>query len=638
MHYPPPPSLGHPPPPARPLGYATFPHMPGMLAQPAPPPFPPTAPPSINFARPPAAYASHAPHMQSQGLPAPPPPLAMHWGPQMWPAQPPMPPWPAQHRPPPPPFHTAPYGAGGRGGGGGGRARRGRGRGGGAGGRAGGGYAHAAGPSTQHATLGVGVPPVERATRPADSRSSAELRCEPCDRSFGSVKDHAAHLSTHVRCPHCAFEGCRRAVNIHQQDAHGTGPGAARGLGGGAGARVGSVRADEAEDDGAERSEDEEECFVRQRAATGAIPTAPSCSPAETPEELAAYLAARKRFYPTAANVARKVRRRSRAARVRARALSRPRRPATERCEQSPPPAERARKGRAVGARARQRAAQLAPSPRVARAPPPRAQAQALAEAAARGELPKEHQRKRGRDAGAAEGGRGGGGKRGGPRRACPFFISPRGCRNGARCKFAHGDETPAALTPANAPPAVAPAAASAAPAAAPLGALAGLIAAYGESSRSSVAPDDGATLGVIESADNVPDETSDAANPLTHAAAAGGAAAGYADEPRSGEPVGCAATVRAASTADAGARASVGAALPDEHRKPAAASCDRIAARAAPHERAQQPARAESVRHSAPTLLQKLLAKEIRAEKSLVLQCIRHITSHDFLHVADRQ
>ncbi|KAG8457346.1 hypothetical protein KFE25_014075 [Diacronema lutheri] len=570
MHYPPPPSLGHPPPPARPLGYATFPHMPGMLAQPAPPPFPPTAPPSINFARPPAAYASHAPHMQSQGLPAPPPPLAMHWGPQMWPAQPPMPPWPAQHRPPPPPFHTAPYGAGGRGGGGGGRARRGRGRGGGAGGRAGGGYAHAAGPSTQHATLGVGVPPVERATRPADSRSSAELRCEPCDRSFGSVKDHAAHLSTHVRCPHCAFEGCRRAVNIHQQDAHGTGPGAARGLGGGAGARVGSVRADEAEDDGAERSEDEEECFVRQRAATGAIPTAPSCSPAETPEELAAYLAARKRFYPTAANVARK--------------------------------------------------------------------AQALAEAAARGELPKEHQRKRGRDAGAAEGGRGGGGKRGGPRRACPFFISPRGCRNGARCKFAHGDETPAALTPANAPPAVAPAAASAAPAAAPLGALAGLIAAYGESSRSSVAPDDGATLGVIESADNVPDETSDAANPLTHAAAAGGAAAGYADEPRSGEPVGCAATVRAASTADAGARASVGAALPDEHRKPAAASCDRIAARAAPHERAQQPARAESVRHSAPTLLQKLLAKEIRAEKSLVLQCIRHITSHDFLHVADRQ
>jgi hypothetical protein len=54
---------------------------------------------------------------------------------------------------------------------------------------------------------------------------------------------------------------------------------------------------------------------------------------------------------------------------------------------------------------------------------------------------------------------------------------------------------------------------------------------------------------------------------------------------------------------------------------------------------KAQPPAapRAPALR-AAPSLLQKLLSKEVRAEKSLILQAIRHIVSASFLHIADRK
>jgi hypothetical protein len=87
-------------------------------------------------------------------------------------------------------------------------------------------------------------------------------------------------------------------TNIHQQNAHGTGPGARLGLG--QAASAGAVEAAE----GALRSEEEEAYLRSCAAAAGALP--------ESAEETAAYLAARKRAFPTAQHVQRKARRNKR--------------------------------------------------------------------------------------------------------------------------------------------------------------------------------------------------------------------------------------------------------------------------------------------------------------------------------------
>jgi len=46
--------------------------------------------------------------------------------------------------------------------------------------------------------------------------------CEACDRDFTSQKDFEAHIAAHVPCPvaGCHYRGARRAVNIHVDEAH----------------------------------------------------------------------------------------------------------------------------------------------------------------------------------------------------------------------------------------------------------------------------------------------------------------------------------------------------------------------------------------------------------------------------------
>ncbi|KAJ1634061.1 hypothetical protein T492DRAFT_976120 [Pavlovales sp. CCMP2436] len=273
---------------------------------------------------------------------------------------------------------------------------------------------------------------------------------------------------------------------------------------GGAG-RGGAGGADE-EGGSALRSE-EEEAFLRANAGVKSLG-------GETEEEVAAYLAARKRSFPTAANVAQREKE--------------------------------------------------------------------LAEAMARGELPKLQAGKRGR---AQDVGTDGGGKRP-ARRVCTYFASSRGCRNGARCKFLHEPALPRGTPPipAGPPPPTAAAQSGA------HGGLAGLMQAYGGAS------DD----------DDVPDESTDAP-PLANGATA------------------TMATVQPEGDGGSGSGPS---SAPAQPWKP-------------PRAKPPSAAPASSKKNGSllqKSLLQKLLAKEIRGEKSLILQCIRHITAHDYLQVAENQ
>lgn len=311
------------------------------------------------------------------------------------------------------------------------------------------------------------------------------------------------------------------------------------------------------------------------------------------------------------------------------------------------------------------------------------AQAQQLEEAIARGELPKAHSRKRGREAAGASGGAeaAGGAKRGG-RRVCSYFGSARGCRHGARCKFAHtqpdGAEHAAAQPPAAAP-AAATAAAPVVPAPAPAcGGLAGLIAAYGEASGSDEEEGDDQqqqTAGGGEHAPaaamaadgstgeraGTPDEARDE-HALTAANAVSGTVAGASTVARVRESeqhaqddvqaqAGAAATQQPDSAQpavrphDTNAQPAEGDGAPGEgqrgrvsHHAAAQAAVSGSGGRGGSRVGSRGARTPASAQAKAPTLLQKLLSKEIRAEKSLILQCIRHITTHNFLHAADRQ
>jgi len=52
--------------------------------------------------------------------------------------------------------------------------------------------------------------------------TAASRYCEACDRDFTSQKDFEAHIAAHVPCPvpGCNYRGAKRAVNIHVDEAH----------------------------------------------------------------------------------------------------------------------------------------------------------------------------------------------------------------------------------------------------------------------------------------------------------------------------------------------------------------------------------------------------------------------------------
>jgi len=66
------------------------------------------------------------------------------------------------------------------------------------------------------------VEQVHNELKPAVDTECTQRYCEACDREFTSQTDFAAHVAAHVPCPvrGCNFQGARRVVNIHVEEAH----------------------------------------------------------------------------------------------------------------------------------------------------------------------------------------------------------------------------------------------------------------------------------------------------------------------------------------------------------------------------------------------------------------------------------
>ena len=96
--------------------------------------------------------------------------------------------------------------------------------------------------------------------------STTEWRCEVCDRTFSKQGALQKHVSTHTACTMCDFAASKAVLGEHMREKHGKG------------------------DDGAAE--------MRARISTGTV---------ESAEEIAKYIAERRRRYPTKANVEQKL-------------------------------------------------------------------------------------------------------------------------------------------------------------------------------------------------------------------------------------------------------------------------------------------------------------------------------------------
>ncbi|ORZ31183.1 hypothetical protein BCR44DRAFT_1442925 [Catenaria anguillulae PL171] len=99
-------------------------------------------------------------------------------------------------------------------------------------------------------------------------RAKPTFQCEPCDKTFPSASQLRSHLDTHVNCsqPQCTYQASQRAVKFHEMEAHGM-----------------------HQEDG-----DQGEILL------------PAHIKLDTPEQIAQWIADRKKRYPTDANIAAK--------------------------------------------------------------------------------------------------------------------------------------------------------------------------------------------------------------------------------------------------------------------------------------------------------------------------------------------
>ncbi|KAJ3178950.1 nuclear fragile X mental retardation protein interacting protein 1 [Geranomyces variabilis] len=115
--------------------------------------------------------------------------------------------------------------------------------------------------SSPLASANTGGPPFPGFTPMSSSSSSADhparFHCEGCDKNFHIESQYRTHCETHVKCDHCDFRASQRVVRTHAETAH------------------------------AEILESAKPAYVSK----------------DTPEEIAQWIAARKKKYPTEANI-----------------------------------------------------------------------------------------------------------------------------------------------------------------------------------------------------------------------------------------------------------------------------------------------------------------------------------------------
>jgi hypothetical protein len=52
------------------------------------------------------------------------------------------------------------------------------------------------------------------------NQTNNQFECINCERSFKNEQAFNIHLNTHVKCPDCEFEACKKMILLHQEESH----------------------------------------------------------------------------------------------------------------------------------------------------------------------------------------------------------------------------------------------------------------------------------------------------------------------------------------------------------------------------------------------------------------------------------
>eukprot|EP00833_Pecoramyces_ruminatium_P007248 jgi/Orpsp1_1/1181280/evm.model.c7180000076588.1 len=68
-------------------------------------------------------------------------------------------------------------------------------------------------PKSQKVSLNYNPPKKEK-------KPSIVYECKTCDKTFNGARQHETHMSLHKKCPECDFEASKKVLNLHIEECH----------------------------------------------------------------------------------------------------------------------------------------------------------------------------------------------------------------------------------------------------------------------------------------------------------------------------------------------------------------------------------------------------------------------------------